>query len=642
MLQAVSAIPEMLALILLLILLAFSISDSTYASRRTGMFSACLFTGLLACVFQLALMFYAQSPAPDHHTMHLLALLSELFTPLTAALIFTYSLGRIYAGTIAQQGYIIAQITGWGMFLLYAGLCITNHWHHLLFTVDETGALCTTPLQNLGGVCVLLQCGICLINFLIHRRESDHGYRNVVVLTPFLAITLALLQHYTPPIDVDNLALTLLLLLLFVSCQRQRVYRDSLTGLGSREALSALMERMIAARQPFTLQQVSLLHFRRMNRRYGLTAGDALLQEVAHAIALNYPDDRCFRFNGTDFIIFHDHLPDDEITSQLSALRDRFTNHWSAEGVRTLMGASFAQVSYPQGGKTAAELINSLEYCQRQARNLPDGAVVIYDDTLRQHLADRENIYELISSSLSANRFFLCYQPIYDATGTTACAAEALLRMRDETGKVISPGVFIPAAEENGSIIQVTWMVLGKVCTFISEHRSEKLPPISINFSAQQFAEQDMCSVIQRYLKHYQVDPSQIKIEITERVFTEINDLLLKNIQGLQDMGIGLYLDDFGTGYSNMASVLNYPIEVVKVDKSLLSEDENSKANDLLQALVSGLKHLDVEVLIEGVETSEQSHRMQDIGVDRMQGFYYARPMEEKDFLSHMAKNKSA
>ena len=107
-------------------------------------------------------------------------------------------------------------------------------------------------------------------------------------------------------------------------------------------------------------------------------------------------------------------------------------------------------------------------------------------------------------------------------------------------------------------------------------------------------------------------------------------------------MGVGLYLDDFGTGYSNLASVLNYPIEVVKVDKSLLSEDENSKANDLLQALVSGLKHLDVQVLIEGVETLEQSHRMQDIGVDRMQGFYYARPMEEKDFLSHMAAHQIA
>ena len=88
--------------------------------------------------------------------------------------------------------------------------------------------------------------------------------------------------------------------------------------------------------------------------------------------------------------------------------------------------------------------------------------------------------------------------------------------------------------------------------------------------------------------------------------------------------------------------MLNYPIEVVKVDRSLLTNEPDSKANDLLQALVSGLKQLDVEVLIEGVETSEQSHRMQNIGVDRMQGFYYARPMEEKDFLTHMANNSVA
>jgi len=642
MLQTASAIPEMLALILLLILLAFSISDSAYASRRTGLFSACLFSGILACAFRLALMLYHLTPTPDHTTIHLLALLAQLFTPLAASLMFTYSLGRIYAGTFAQRGYIIAHFSTWGIFAVYAVLCVTNHWHHLLFTVDESGALSTAPMFGLGKVCFIIQAAITFVNYFLHRKEADHGYHNVIIIVPFLAIALALFQQVTPPLDVHNITLTLVLLLLFVCCQRQRVYRDSLTGVGSREALAALMQRMIAAGQPFTLQQVSLLHFRRMNRRYGLAIGDALLQNVAHTIQLGYPNDRCFRFNGTDFIIFHDHLPDDESTQQLASLRDRFTNHWEAEGVRTLMGASFAQVSFPQGGSTAEELINNLEYCQRQARDLPDGAVVIYDDTFRQRLADRENIYEMISSSLTGNRFFLCYQPIYDATGTKACAAEALLRMRDETGKVISPGVFIPAAEENGSIIQVTWMVLGKVCAFINEHRDEKLPPISINFSAQQFAEEDMCAVIRRYLDYYHVDPGQIKIEITERVFTEVNDLLLRNIQGLRDMGIGLYLDDFGTGYSNMASVLNYPIEVVKVDRSLLSSDENSKANDLLQALVSGLKHLDVEVLIEGVETSEQSHRMQDIGVDRMQGFYYARPMEEKDFLSHMAKNKTA
>lgn len=642
MLQATSAIPEMLALILLLILLAFSISDSAYASRRTGLFSACLFAGILSCAFRLALIFYSAAPLHDHSTMHLLALLSQLFTPLTATLLFAYSLGRIYAGTFNQRGYIAAQVCTWGIFAIYAVLCLSNHWHHLLFTIDETGAFCTAPMHGFGRLCVIIQAGICAVNYFVHRKEADHGFHNVIFMVPFLVVALVLFQHFTPPMDMHNITVTLVLLLLFVCCQRQRVYRDSLTGIGSREAFSSLMNRMIAAKQPFTLQQVSLLHFRRMNRRYGLSTGDALLQVMAKAIQLNYPEDRCFRFNGTDFIIFHDHLPDEESTRQLAALRDRFTNHWEAEGTRTLMGASFAQVSFPQGGDTAAALINNLEYCQRQARDLPDGAVVIYDDTLRQRLIDRENIYEQISTSLANNRFFLCYQPIYDATGTNACAAEALLRMRDETGKVISPAVFIPAAEENGSIIQVTWMVLRKVCAFLSEHRDEKLPPISINFSAQQFAEQDMCSVIKRYLDHYQVDPSQIKIEITERVFTEISDLLLKNIQGLRDMGIGLYLDDFGTGYSNMSSVLNYPIEVVKVDKSLLSEDENSKANDLLQALVSGLKHLDVEVLIEGVETSEQSHRMQDIGVDRMQGFYYARPMEEQDFLSHMAKNKSA
>lgn len=642
MLPVVSAIPEMLALILLLILLAFSLSDSVYATRRTGLFSVCVLTAILACSFHLALMALYALSNQNNSALYLLAMLSQLFTLLSSSLIFTYSLAKIYAGSFVQRGERIAQFSIWGVFAVYAVLCITNQWHGLLFSLDGLDALRAAPMYGSGKACFLIQFIILISNYIVHRKQADHGFHHVMIILPSLAVALTIFQSIAPEMDINNITLALILLLLLVCCQRQHVNRDRLTSAGSREALATLMQRMIAAQQPFTLQQVSPLHFRRVNRHHGLATGDALLREIAHEIQRTCPADRCFRFNGTDFVIFHDHLPNAESKAQLSSLRDRFTNYWNAEGIHAQIGASFAQVSYPQGGATPEELINNLEYCQLQARDLPDSAVVIFDDNVRQKLANREYINELITSSLTANRFFLCYQPIYDATGTNPCAAEALLRLRDEDGKIISPGVFIPAAEENGSIIQVTWMVLGKVCSFISEHQNEQLPPISINFSAQQFAEQDMCSIIKRYLDHYRVKPSQIKIEITERVFTEINDLLLKNIHGLQDMGVGLYLDDFGTGYSNLASVLNYPIEVVKVDKSLLSEDEDSKANDLLQALVSGLKHLDVQVLIEGVETLEQSHRMQDIGVDRMQGFYYARPMEEKDFLSHMAAHHVA
>ncbi len=641
-LQVASAIPEMLALILLFILLVLSLTDSTYASRRTGLFTSCLVLATVSTLCSLALVTYQQMADPFPQGIYSMAIWGQVVTMLTVSLICTYSLVEIYPGTSTRRSFRIARTILWTLFGIYFLICAFNHLHHLLFAIDDQGMIHDGIMAWLPKAIYFTQYAIVLVCYIHHRKEADHGFHHAMLLFPFVGAGIALFQAVTPYMLIDGIILALLLLLLFVCCQRQRVHHDRLTSVGSREALSAIMHRMIAAKQPFTLQQVSLLHFRHTNRRFGLQAGDALLREVAHAIQKVCPNDHCYRFNGTDFVILHTHLPNEESNAQLDALRERFTDFWEADGVRTHLGVSFAQVSYPNGGDTAEELINNLEYCQLRARDLPDSAVVVFDDNVRQQLANRERINDLIVSSLSTNRFFLCYQPIYDASGTKPCAAEALLRLRDEDGSIISPGIFIPAAEENGSIIQVTWMVLGKVCEFLSTHKDEHLPPISINFSAQQFAETDMCTVIKRYLDHYRVSPSQIKIEITERVFTEINDLLLRNIHGLQEMGVGLYLDDFGTGYSNLASVLNYPIEVVKVDRSLLTNEPDSKANDLLQALVSGLKQLDVEVLIEGVETSEQSHRMQNIGVDRMQGFYYARPMEEKDFLTHMAKNSVA
>lgn len=638
----VNAIPEMLALILLLLMFAFSITDRVYASRRVSIFNLCLVLSIVACGLRLAVVMYQNIAQPSADVLELLAKLSLLATPFAATFIFTYALAEIYAGTVNQRGFRMARLDVWVFYGIYAGLCLTNCFHHKLFFIDAEGVLQNGSMAWLSEAGFIAQVVTLLANYIVHRKEADHGFRTAMAIVPFLFVALAVFQALTPPMYLNSIALALIMLVLMICCQRQRVNRDRLTSVGTREAVSIRMQRMIAAQQPFTLQQVSLLHFRRINRRFGLGTGDMLLQQIAQFIRHTCPGDSCFRFNGTDFVIFHAHLPNEETDAQLKALRDRFTEEWTVGNVHTLLGVSFSQVSYPQGGETAEELINNLEYCQLQARNLPDSAVVIFDDKVRQRMADREKLNETITSSLAHNRFFLCYQPIYDADGQHPCGAEALLRMRDEDGRVVSPGVFIPAAEENGSIIQVTWMVLGKVCAFIDAHRNENLPPISINFSAQQFAEHNMCDVIRRYLDYYRIDPSQIKVEITERVFIDINDMLLKNIRGLQEMGVGLYLDDFGTGYSNLASVLNYPIEVVKVDKSLLSEDENSKANDLLQALVSGLKHLDVQVLIEGVETSEQSHRMQDIGVDRMQGFFYARPMEENAFLDHINTHRVA
>lgn len=632
----INAIPEMLALILLLLMFAFSVTDRVYANRRVSIFTLCLGLSIVACGLRLAVVMYHGSASPSNNVLEVLAKFSLLATPFASTFIFTYAMAEIYAGTVNQRGFRMARLDVWVFYGIYAAVCLTNCFHHRLFYIDGNGALQNGPLSWVSEAGFIAQVITLLANYIVHRKEADHGFHMAMATMPFLLAALAVFQDITPPMYLNSIALALILLILMVCCQRQRVNRDRLTAVGTREAVSARMQRMIAAQQPFTLQQVSLLHFRRINRRFGLATGDALLQQVAQLIRHVCPGDSCFRFNGTDFVIFHAHLPNEETDAQLNALRNRFTEEWYVGDIHTLLGVSFAQVSYPQGGATAEELINNLEYCQLQARDLPDSAVVVFDDNVRQKMANREKLNELITSSLAHNRFFLCYQPIYDAEGQRPCGAEALLRMRDEEGHIVSPGIFIPAAEENGSIIQVTWMVLGKVCAFIDAHRNENLPPISINFSAQQFAEQNMCDVIRRYLEYYRVDPGQIKVEITERVFTEINDLLLKNIHGLQEMGVGLYLDDFGTGYSNLASVLNYPIEVVKVDKSLLSEDEHSKANDLLQALVSGLKHLDVQVLIEGVETSEQSHRMQDIGVDRMQGFYYARPMEENAFLHHI------
>lgn len=635
--QVSSVIADVIALALISILLTFTLTDYTYASKRTRFFQTCVFLALVATSFNAGMYLLARvSDQLSATAICAMGSVQQLLTGLVGSLSAYYALTETRPGPAQIFAHRLIRLAPWLLFGVHALMVFLNGATGLLFSSGENGLLIPGPLNSLPCLITLINACVVSTFYFLKRKYSESNFNNVMVMLPLTALIGFAAQCRLPHVPLCNITNACVLLIFFISFQRQRVHRDRLTGVGNRAALSALVESSLAHNVPFTLQQVSLRRFRRVNRRFGPDVGDQLLREIALAIRRVSPQDRCYRFNGTDFIIYHEHEPNGESAQVIDALRERFQQPFTVGDNRIMVGAFYAQASYPTAGSTEAELINNLEYCQLQARDMADGSLVVYDESVRLQMDRRERLSELINASISEDRFFLCYQPIYDAADQTPCAAEALLRMRDSDGSIVSPGIFIPAAEESGAIIPITWMVLDKVCAFIDRHRDAKLPPISINFSVQQFAEQDMCQVIGRYLRHYNVRPEQIKIEITERVFTENSSLLMENVQGLQDMGVGLYLDDFGTGYSNLSSVITLPFEVVKVDRTLLASEQEVKSDTLLTAVVSGLKHLGAQVLMEGVETGEQLVRVMDIGVDRMQGFYYARPMEEDAFLIYM------
>ena len=211
-------------------------------------------------------------------------------------------------------------------------------------------------------------------------------------------------------------------------------------------------------------------------------------------------------------------------------------------------------------------------------------------------------------------------------------------------GAFLSPGEFIPMAEENGLIDGISWIVLEKVCRFLGGHPGLPIGTVSVNMTGQQILDSTFIRRIEENLEKYRLDGSRLRIEITERTVTDDFAEVRKVMECLALKGIHFYLDDFGTGYSNLSSVLALPFEVIKFDQSLIRMMvETDKGLKTIGLLAEIMHENDCSIVAEGVETEVQVRSAQERRLDRIQGFYYAKPMPEEDlmvFLENMRKNK--
>ena len=235
--------------------------------------------------------------------------------------------------------------------------------------------------------------------------------------------------------------------------------------------------------------------------------------------------------------------------------------------------------------------------------------------------------------------FEVYFQPIYSWKEKSFTSMESLLRLRDDDGSMISPAEFIPIAEEVGLIDQIGWIVLDKVCAFMSRHPEMDIRTASVNMSMQQFMGDGFAEKFEGYLEKYALDPESIRIEITERMISENPEHTGEVLKLLTEKGIRFYLDDFGMGYSNFAGVLSLPIETIKLDMTLVhSAFESDRKMVVLESLVDMLCKAGYSVVAEGIETLEQANTLHILGADRLQGYYYHRPMSEHEIVKLFCK----
>lgn len=627
-------VQEYIACVLLAILIGYALFDKNRHSFKETVFRV----SLLVCLFCVGLNILAVYLTPRsmqiprwlnavvHHALF-------VFTALMTAAVTTASIVSLTEDWRSPRRLLWSLIPIWACGAVLIALVAINPATGWLFSFGADQRYAQGPLCSIYTaylfLCVLFTV-LCYLRERKHLRRSAHF---IVYTVPPLTAVLGILQYLFPNVVMTGTIAVCALIVLFISGQQQRINVDALTELPSREAFYQAIERMVAHNRIFWVIVVGLRDYKQINNHFGQRMGDRFLREVGgYLLGLDHHM-VAYRFSGVEFALIASDMPAEEYEALFANLIRRFDAPWTHDSFSLTLRAAFADIAYPAHADSLNELIASLEYATRLAKSGAPGRPVRFDKRYRSEFGRRNYVLSQLESALREDRFFLYFQPVYDCQRRCFTGGEVLLRLNEENGRPISPGEFIPLAIESGIASELGYMVLEKTCRFLQDNPDESIEWLSVNISAQQYEFEETFGRLECLLKQYHIPPSRIKLEITERVIIDDLDSAAATMRGLNLLGTGIFLDDFGTGYSNLVNVMSLPFACVKIDKGFIRRvAQSSKSYGMLETMVHGLRQLCVNVLAEGIETPEQDEIVKRLGIDMIQGYYYARPMPGEEF----------
>ncbi len=250
----------------------------------------------------------------------------------------------------------------------------------------------------------------------------------------------------------------------------------------------------------------------------------------------------------------------------------------------------------------------------------------------------RNNMSDILDKAIKNKSLEMYYQPIYSFKDDAFISAEALVRLKDSKFGFVPPSIFIPAAEHSSFIQPIGDFIIEDVFRFISrtDFKDIGLKYIEINLSVSQCIQRNLSEKILALKNLFGIKPEQVNFEITESAYDNSRSIMDSNINTLANEGFTISLDDYGTGYSNMQRILNIPLSIIKIDKSLVDNMKNAKGMSIVKNTVSMMHDINMHLVAEGVETKEMLDKLKAIGTDFIQGYYFSRPLPEKEFLDFM------
>ena len=413
---------------------------------------------------------------------------------------------------------------------------------------------------------------------------------------------------------------------------------DALTGIPNRQYFNDQLTRATArARRDgrkVTLLFLDLDGFKVVNDTLGHDAGDRLLKEVASRIQRSVrTGDVIARLGGDEFAVLLEGLNGPlEVETMANSLLALISQPYHIADRQLDITTSIGITMYPNDSADTQMLLKNADIAMYQAKENGRNNVTFFTERMHAELMEYHELERDIREALRLDEFHVVYQPKVNAHNRRLQGLEALLRWTSPTRGKVSPGTFIPVAEESGHIIPLGYWVLNLVCQTLKTWEEKDLPcvPVSVNVSARQFQQPDFHKRVAQILAAHGVDPSLIEIELTEGLVMEDSEAAQMELLRLKRIGLRISIDDFGTGYSCLSYLRRFPIDVLKIDRSFVMEIGVSQDGEsIIDAIISLARSLRLETVAEGVETSEQLDFLLERGCHIVQGYLFGVPMEQ-------------
>lgn len=424
-------------------------------------------------------------------------------------------------------------------------------------------------------------------------------------------------------------------------------YYDELTGLNNRKQFKNIiekeLEKHIVSESRGALIIIDIDNFKFINDSYGHKCGDILLEKFSEDLKKIFNDDQLLcRFGGDEFLIFISSISYlNEINTTVRKIMDILKNPYDINGHKIYSSTSIGVSVFPDDGEDFEVLLKNADAAMYIAKSNGKNQWQMFNNNISREINRIYSIQRGLRTALDNDEMFVVFQPKVRLTDDEVNGFEALLRWKSNEIGFVSPGEFIPVAENTRLIIPIGKFVLREVFAKVKYLLSEGYDnfKIAVNLSEIQLRDGNLLEYFNSLIEEFNVSPKYIEVEITESMIMKSVDKNIECLLQIKELGASIALDDFGTGYSSLNHLSKLPIDVLKIDRSFVIDmAENDKSRYIVENIIQLSHKLGMTVVAEGVEEKEQVDYLRSIECDTVQGFYYSKPEYFENIISMLSK----